>query len=83
MINYSYDFSSRFAKRFNKLDHTFQIKAEKQINKIIENPFIGKPMKNNRKGTREVYLSPFRISYYIDNDDAMIYFLNIYHKDEQ
>ena len=58
-------------------------KIIKQFSKIKENPEIGKPMKNVRKGTREVYISPFRLSYaYIKNEDKLI-FLDLYHKDQQ
>lgn len=55
----------------------------KILDKIIENPEIGKPMRYNRKNTRELYLSPYRIAYaYIPFDNKLI-FLDIYHKDEQ
>jgi len=51
--------------------------------KIIQNPDVGKPMRYARKGTREVYIKPFRLSYaYISEEDKII-FLDLYHKDEQ
>src|SRR3989338_4696538 len=57
-------------------------KASKLDKKIIENPEIGKPMMHYRKGTREVYIKPFRLSYaYIKEGDKII-FLDLYHKDE-
>ena len=49
-------------------------------------------MKSNRKGTREVYVSPFRLSYaYFLSDDEedlgkeiyKLVFLDLYHKDNQ
>ena len=43
----------------------------------------GKPMKYNRKNTRELYISPYRIAYaYISSENKLI-FLDLYHKDEQ
>lgn len=36
----------------------------KKIAKVIKNPKIGKPMRNVRKGTREVRVKPFRLSYF-------------------
>lgn len=58
-------------------------RVKKQIVKIIENPKIGKPMTYDRKGTREVYIPPFRLSYtYIKEEDKII-LLDLYHKDEQ
>jgi len=55
----------------------------KQIEKIIKNPEIGKPMRYNRKNTRELYLKPFRISYTFYKNELIILFLNIYHKKSQ
>ena len=74
----------QFAKIFEKIkDNVLKEKVKKQIEKIIENPEIGKPMMYNRKGTREVYIPPFRLSYvYIKIEDKII-LLQLYHKDEQ
>ena len=56
------DYDSEFKKNFKKLDNSVKIKVNKQVSKIINNPTIGKPMKHSRKGTRELYISPFRLS---------------------
>lgn len=40
-------------------------------------------MKHNRKGTREVYISPFRLSYVYDEQNDTLLFLDVYHKDKQ
>ncbi|MDP3698502.1 MAG: type II toxin-antitoxin system RelE/ParE family toxin [Nanoarchaeota archaeon] len=80
LVDYSPDFLSLIRKIKNNAD---QEKIKKQIKKIIENPEVGKPMQHARKGTREVYIGSFRLSYaYIRNEDKLI-FLNLYHKDEQ
>ncbi len=78
------DFSPKFEKTIKKIrDQDLKDKLKKQIEKIINNPEIGKPMKYARKGTREVYIPPFRLSYsYIKNENKII-FLALYHKDEQ
>lgn len=52
-----------------------------QIEKIRENPETGKPMRFSRKGTRELYISPYRLSYTIK--EGIIYILDLYHKDNQ
>lgn len=82
MVNVDYD--DKFKKFLSKVkDNLFRIKIEKQINKIINSPEIGKPMRNIRKGTREVYINPYRLSYsYLKNEDLII-FWDLYHKDEQ
>ena len=72
-----------FKKVKSGLDKSFLLRLEKLVQKIVENPEIGKPMKYERKGTREVYLKPFRVSYsYEPNQDTLI-FLNVYHKKRQ
>lgn len=73
-----------FEKRIKKIkDNSLKIKIEKQIDKILNNPEIGKPMMHHRKGTREVYINPFRLSYAYYRDKDLIVFLDIYHKDGQ
>jgi mRNA-degrading endonuclease RelE of RelBE toxin-antitoxin system len=78
------DFHPKFKQKFSKLkDSLFIEKVKKQIKKVIENPSIGKPMRNVRKGTREVYISPFRLSYaFIESENTLI-LLDLYHKDRQ
>ena len=77
-------FHPNFQKIFSKIkDNALKDKIIKQFSKIKANPEIGKPMRNVRKGTREVYISPFRMSYaYLKNEDKIV-FLDLYHKDEQ
>lgn len=75
-------FDSFFEKNFKKIkDKSLKEKIIKQISKLKNNPEIGKPMKFNRKGTREIYIKPFRLSYFIEKDKILI--LDLYHKDEQ
>lgn len=82
MVTIEYD--PKFKKKFLKIkDKNSKDKVKKQIYKIIENPEMGKPMKYERKGTRELYTSPFRIAYSYDKNVVKILFLNLYHKDEQ
>ena len=50
---------------------------------IIENPDVGKPMRNSRKATRELYIKPFRLSYAYFSDKNLIYLLDLYHKKKQ
>ena len=40
-------------------------------------------MQNLRKGTREVYVGSFRLSYAYRKEKNTIEFLEFYHKDEQ
>jgi len=79
-IERSSQFLSIICKIKNKAD---QDRIKKQIRKIIENPGIGKPMRYARKGTREIYIGSFRLSYAYLQEENKLIFLDIYHKDEQ
>lgn len=37
-------------------------------------------MKNIRKGTREVYIKPYRLAYLFDSRKLRMIFIEIYHK---
>lgn len=82
MVNVIFD--KKFKDLFSKIkDNSTQLKIIKQIEKIKTNPEVGKPMRNVRRGTRELYIKPFRLSYEYLKDQDMVYILDIYHKDEQ
>ena len=83
MVEYTIDYDDKFKKTIKKLDQSVKIKVKKQIKKIVDDPKIGKPMRNVRKGTREVYVKPYRLSYYYSEDKKLIIFLDFYHKDKQ
>ena len=77
------DYDPEFLRTFRKLDNSIKIRVEKALIKIIESPNAGKPMRYTRKGTREVYVAPFRLSYaYIPSENKII-ILSLYHKDKQ
>ncbi len=82
MLNIEY--KKDFLKTISKIkDEAVKNKVKKQIEKIIENPETGKPMRYSRKGTREVYIAPYRLAYAYQSSENKIIFLEIYHKDEQ
>ena len=83
MVEYIIDCDDSFKKLYVGLDNSLKIKVRKQINKIRNNPLVGKPMRHLRKGTREVYVMPYRLSYYFNKDDGIIILLDLYHKDKQ
>jgi addiction module RelE/StbE family toxin len=78
------DYKKDFLKTISKInDEGSKEKIKKQVKKITEEPEIGKPMRYERKGTRELYIKPYRIAYAYDKEEDKITFLEIYHKDEQ
>ncbi len=77
-------FDDNFKNLFSKIkDNLLKEKIIKQTQKIKENPEVGKPMMHNRKGTRELYLKPFRLSYVYHKDKNVVEILDLYHKKEQ
>jgi len=76
-------FDKKFTEIFSKLkDNLMREKVTKQVKKITENPEVGKPMMNVRKGTRELYIKPYRLSYLYLKEDV-VYILDLYHKKKQ
>ncbi|MBI5393491.1 type II toxin-antitoxin system RelE/ParE family toxin [Candidatus Woesearchaeota archaeon] len=73
-----------FLKKVSKIKHqTVKEQIKKQVEKIIENPEIGKPMRYSRKGTRELYIKPYRLAYAYFYEEEKLIFIDLYHKDEQ
>jgi len=77
-------YSPSFEKTIRKIrDERTKERLKTQIIKIVDDPDIGKPMRYSRKGTREVHIPPFRLSYYYDRQNDLLVFLALYHKDDQ
>jgi len=82
MVKVTYDLL--FDKKLSKIkDTSLKTAIKKRLLKITDEPTTGKPMQYSRKGTREVYVHSFRLSYMWLEKEQHIYFLDIYHKDEQ
>ena len=75
--------TERFTNIYSKFDNFTRDKVKKKIQKIITNPEVGKPMRYGRKGTRELYIKRFRLSYvYLASEDRIV-LLDLYHKKKQ
>ena len=74
-------FDKKFTKIFSKVkDELLRTKIINQIKKISENPEIGKPMSWGRKGTRELYIPPFRLSYTYSVKEKVVNISDLFHK---
>ena len=71
-------YTEKFEKEFKKADSTVKTMALKQVQKIIQNPEIGKPLRYDLKGERTIYVKPFRIIYTFSNNT--LYFLRFEHR---
>mgnify|MGYP001611912844 CR=1 FL=1 len=77
-------FDDNFGEIFSKIkDNSMKERIVKQLEKIKQNPEIGKPMRFDRKGTRELYIGSFRLSYSYIKEENRVVILDLYHKDEQ
>ena len=79
-IEYQKDFLKKIAKIKNK---SIKQQVKNQVKKVLDNPLIEKPMRYNRKDTRELYVKPFRLAYKYQQKESTIIFLDLYHKDKQ
>jgi len=71
-------YTDKFEKEVKKLDSSIKIKVIKQIEKIIQEPKIGKPLRYDLKGERTIYVKPYRIIYSFDKNT--ITFLRVQHR---
>ncbi len=60
-----------FIKQIKHLDNFLLEKIKKQIEKILQNPQIGKPLRYKR-GERSLYIKPFRLIYAIRRDELIL-----------
>ena len=63
--------SKEFEKSVKHLDPFNREKLEKQIQKIVSNPEVGKPLRYTR-GERVLYAKPFRLIYAVRGDDIIL-----------
>jgi addiction module RelE/StbE family toxin len=71
-------FTKRFLSDTKKLKKDLRRELEKAVNKILENPLMGKPLKYSFKGCRSARVSKFRIIYKIERD--RIIFITFEHR---
>jgi mRNA-degrading endonuclease RelE of RelBE toxin-antitoxin system len=78
------EYRKDFLKTIGKIkDAALKERVKKHVEKIVGDPEIGKPMRYERKGTRESHVQPYRIAYAYDQQEETLIFLDLYHKDEQ
>jgi len=71
-------YTNKFEKEIKKLDSSIKSKVIKQIEKIIQNPKIGKPLRYDLRGEKTIYVKPYRIIYSFNQKS--IIFLRVKHR---
>ncbi|MFC1723367.1 type II toxin-antitoxin system RelE/ParE family toxin [Nanoarchaeota archaeon] len=67
------DFSEEFRKEFRKIkDYSTWSRIIKQVEKLENNPSVGKPLRNKLKNHRCLRVKPYRIIYRIEGDTIVI-----------
>lgn len=82
---YSYEFDEELAgdmKKLAKKDKPLFLMLQRKIVQIIENPFLGKPLKNLLRGKRRVHVGHFVLIYEVFENDHMVIFLKLAHHDD-
>lgn len=63
--------SNTFIKQTKHLDNFLLSKLQAQINKILENPEVGKPLRYKR-GEKSLYIKPFRLVYAVIGEELIL-----------
>jgi addiction module RelE/StbE family toxin len=81
-MTYKAVFTSKFLDDTKRLKGELKQRLEKSVRKIIENPYLGKPLRYVLKGTRRVHIGPFVLIYEIIEKEKKVIFLKFAHHDE-
>ncbi len=74
-------YTEKFERNVKSIkDGAMKQRVKNTIEKIIENPEIGKPLRFDLKGERTVYIKPYRLIYAVENEN--IIFLRFMHRDD-
>ncbi len=55
-------------------------RVKKQIEKLVADPEVGKPLRYDRRGERRLRVGPYRILYAVKDD--VLYLLDFRHREE-
>lgn len=71
--------TEKFESELKKLkDRSVKGRVKKQIEKIIENPETGKPLRFELRGERSIQIPPYRLLYAVEGDT--LYLLRFEHR---
>lgn len=73
------EFRRRF-KDLTKKDKPLRERVIKSIEKLKENPYVGKPLSYDLAGLRSLRVGKYRIIYKIDEENKIIYLISIGHR---
>ncbi|MBI5227741.1 type II toxin-antitoxin system RelE/ParE family toxin [Candidatus Micrarchaeota archaeon] len=72
-MDYVLHFSNHWEKNYKKLNSTTKDNAKEALPKIMENPYVGKPLTGNLKGLWSFRIGKYRILYEINEERKIIF----------
>ena len=83
MYKFSYtDIFKKAVKKIRAKDYSLFGRIDKKVNEIIDNPFLGKPLRNILKNNRRVHVGNFVLVYRINEEEKEVRFLDFDHHDK-
>ncbi|MCD6229534.1 MAG: type II toxin-antitoxin system RelE/ParE family toxin [Candidatus Diapherotrites archaeon] len=76
MSNRVVEWTEKFERQLSKLDNSAKEKIIKKIEKIKENPELGKPLKNVLKNCFEERIEKYRIIYRYDSSKLQLFHIH-------
>lgn len=73
-------FHNKAQRIFNKLDISIKKEIYGGLDKIKQNPFLGKPLVGNLSGLWRLRIDKYRVIYQIKKNELIIYVLDIGHR---
>ncbi len=77
---YSLKIKQSALKEIQRLDKSQQIRLIEAIDKIADNPHIGKLLKGEFSGLRRIRVGSYRVIYEINEGEVLILILRIAHR---
>ncbi len=72
--------TEKFERELKKIkDRNVKGRVKKQVEKIIENPETGQPLRFELRGERSIQISPYRLIYVVEGDT--VYLLRFEHRE--
>ena len=81
MSHYKVFYTAVFERKIEKMEKDFKEWLEKLLDKIVENPYAGKPL--NVKWFREKKFGKYRVYFLVYENVKAVYFVNLSGKKDQ
>ncbi|PLX79364.1 MAG: type II toxin-antitoxin system RelE/ParE family toxin [Desulfuromonas sp.] len=77
---YSLKIKNSALKELTKVDKPYRLQIITAIDKLIENPYVGKLLKGELSGLRRIRVGSYRVIYEINEGEVLILVLHVSHR---